>query len=92
MLVVAMGKVKAGTLQERLARRAEWQYPEGLRVVAEYWPQSGEYAVITIAEADSALPILAAIAPWSDIFEFTVAPVVTAEEGLRAAQQMLKAA
>jgi hypothetical protein len=48
--------------------------------------------VITIAEADSALPILAAIAPWSDMFEFTVAPAVTAEEGLRAAQQMLKAA
>ena len=92
MLVIAMGKVKAGTLQERLARRAEWQYPEGMRVVAEYWPQGGEYAVITIAEADSALPVLSAIVPWSDVFDFTVTPVVTAEEGLRAAQQMLKAA
>lgn len=41
MLVIAMGKVKAGTLQERLARRVEWQYPEGMRVVAEYWPRVG---------------------------------------------------
>ena len=36
MLFVALGNVRAGTLQERTARRLEWQYPEGAHVVAEY--------------------------------------------------------
>ena len=46
MLFILMGKPRAGNPQERIARRLQWQYPEGLRVVAEYWPQGGEYAVI----------------------------------------------
>ncbi|MDQ7842804.1 MAG: DUF3303 family protein [Armatimonadota bacterium] len=92
MLVIAFGKAKAGTVQERLARRAQWQYPPGLRVVAEYWPQGGDYNVIVIAEADSAVSLLAATAPWSDLYDFTIAPVITAEEGLRVAPQFMKAA
>jgi len=92
MLVIAFGKVKAGTLQERLARRAQWQYPPGLRLVAEYWPLGGDHSVVIIAEADSAASVLAATAPWSDLFEITVAPVITAEEGLRVAPQLMKAA
>lgn len=48
MLCIAMAKVKAGTPQERIARRAEWRYPEGVRVVAEYWPLGGGYAVVTV--------------------------------------------
>jgi len=90
MLFVAMGKPKAGTPQERIARRAQWQYPEGMRAVAEYWPIGGEYTVITIAEADSIAPIMAVVTAWADVFDFTVTPAVTAEEGLRLAQQMMK--
>ena len=91
MLFVSLGKPKAGTTpQERIARRAKWQFPEGARLVAEYWPIGGEYTVITIAEADSIAPLMAAIVAWADVFDFTVHPAVTAEEGLRLAQQMLK--
>ena len=89
MLFVAWAKLKAGTMEERLSRRAQWQYPEGLRVIAEYWPIGSEYRVICIAEADSIAPIMAAVAPWDDIFDFTITPAVIAEEGLELAKQIM---
>ena len=48
----------------------------------------GEYEVITIAEADSIAPIMAAVGAWSDYFDFTITPAVTSEEGLQLAAQM----
>jgi hypothetical protein len=90
MLFIAMGKPRAGNPKERTARRMSWQYPEGLRAVAEYWPQGGEYAVISICEADSVAPIMATLAVWEDLLEFTVTPAVTAAEGLRLAQRMVQ--
>lgn len=34
--------------------------------------------------------MMAAIAAWSDVFDFTITPAVTAEKGLRVVQQMMK--
>lgn len=89
MLFVALLKVRAGTTKERMARRVQWQYPEGARLVAEYWLQTTDPACISIMEADSIAPIMAATAAWDDVFEITVVPAVTAEEGLRLAKQMM---
>ncbi len=36
MLFAIMGKAKAGTARERIARRVNWHYPEDIRVTAEY--------------------------------------------------------
>jgi hypothetical protein len=36
MRVVFLLKVKGGTARDRIARRSQWQYPEGLNVVGEY--------------------------------------------------------
>jgi hypothetical protein len=36
MLFVALAKVKGGTMEERITRRTQWQYPQGMRVMAEY--------------------------------------------------------
>ena len=88
MLFVAVHKTIAGTPEERIARRAQWQYPEGLKLVAEYWCLANDPQVVTIFEADSVAPILAAAAPWGDVFDITVVPAITAEEGLQLAQQM----
>jgi hypothetical protein len=87
MLFVALGKVRAGTVQERTARRMEWQYPEGARVVAEYWLQVQDPNVITVFEAESIAPIMAATSPWDDVFDFTIVPAVSAEEGLEIARR-----
>jgi len=90
MLFVALSKVKGGTNKERTARRIEWKYPEGMHLVAEYWLQTENPSVITVAEADSIVPIMAAIAAWDDLFEITVFPAITAEEGLEFAKQMMQ--
>ncbi len=90
MLFVIMGTPVTANFREVINRRAQWKYPDGIRLVAEYWPQGGEYNVITIAEADSVAPIMAALVAWQDMFQFTATPAVTAEEGLRLAQQMMK--
>ena len=88
MLYVSLMKVRSGTTKERVARRAEWDYPEGLRLVAEYWLQTTDPACISIVEADNIGPIMAAVAAWDDVFDITVVPAVTAEEGLQLVQQM----
>jgi hypothetical protein len=89
MLFVVVGKPKAAsTGKERIARRMSWQYPAGMRMVAEYWPMSTEVAVIAVAEADNVASIMKAIVDWDDVFDLTVVPAMTAEQGLQMAQQM----
>jgi hypothetical protein len=89
MLFVSLLKMKAGTPQEAIARRAQWQYPQGINVIGEYWPDSADAAVVTIFEAEDNGPIFALVADWGDIFEIDVHPAVTAEQGLQMAQQMM---
>jgi hypothetical protein len=89
MLFIVMGKPKAtSTGKERIARRVGWEYPAGMRMVAEYWPMSTEVAVIAVAEADNFASIMRAIVDWDDVFDLTVVPAMTAEQGLQMAQQM----
>ena len=89
MLFLSLARVKAGTTQERIARRMQWQYPPGMRVLGEYWPVGGEYSVVTIAEGDSIEALFAATGAWDDLFDFTITPACTAEEGLRLFQKMM---
>ncbi len=90
MLFVALFKVTGGTPTENIARRAQWQYPEGIQLVAEYWLQTGDPVVISIFEADSVAPIMAITTEWGDVFDITVVPAITAEEGLELAKQMMQ--
>jgi hypothetical protein len=90
MLFVSLLRTSAGTPQETAARRLKWQYPEGVRVVAEYWLQTSDPAVIAVFEADSVAPIMAINVEWGDIFDITVVPAITAEEGLALLRQMMQ--
>jgi hypothetical protein len=92
MLFVTLCKQRAGTTKERVARRAQWQYPAGMNVVGEYWLQTTDPVVIVIAEADTVAPIMAAMADWDDVFEMTVVPAVSAAQGLELTKQMLAGA
>ena len=53
MLFVALLNSKAGSPKENIARRAKWQYPEGIKPIAEYWLQTDNPIVVSIIEADS---------------------------------------
>ena len=90
MLFVALLKVRGGTPPENIARRAQWQYPEGIKQVAEYWLQTSDPTVITIYEAESIAPIMAISTEWGDVFDITVVPAITAEDGLALAKQMMQ--
>ncbi len=89
MLFVTVGRAKAtSTTKQRVARRVNWKYPAGMRVIGEYWLQSDDPTLITIAEVENVGLIMRAIADWDDVFSFTVLPAVAAEEGLQLAKQM----
>jgi len=66
-----------------LRRRASWQYPDGIKVINENWPLSAEYQVVTVFAADSFAPIMEIVLEWNDVFDISVFPTVSAEEGLR---------
>jgi hypothetical protein len=83
MLFVAQLEVKGGTSEERFARRAEWQYPEGVNLIAEYWLQTDGVSVISIVETDDNDAIDAIVAQWGDVYNIKVSPAVTAEKGLQ---------
>ena len=82
MLFVNIGKSLPGDARPKIARRVNWDYPEGLRVIAEYWLQLPDVTVISIFEADSIAPILAANTEWSDAFSWTTVPAIPAEDGI----------
>ena len=88
MLFVALLKVTGGTVEERIGRRMEWQFPEGIQPVAEYWLQGVDPAVIAVFEAENNAPIMALTTAWADMFDITVVPAVTGEQGLELAKQM----
>ena len=90
MLFIGLLKGTVGTPKERIARRVQWQYPEGIQLVAEYWPQTSDPVVVTIFETENVAPIAAVVTEWSDVFDISVFPAITAEEGLEMARQMME--
>jgi len=89
MLFVALGSVRAGTQRERIARRLEWSYPPGMKVIAEYHLMTPSPVVISIVEADDIAPITAATSAWDDMISWTVVPAATAEQSLEMAKKMM---
>lgn len=74
---------------ESLSRRMEFEIPEGIKMVAEYWLQHTNPHIIVVFESDSYAPIMAMNSRWSDIFDCTVVPAITADEGLELGSQMM---
>jgi hypothetical protein len=76
------------TFATGVPRRMNWSYPEGLKVEAEYWPASSDLAVFVVAQADEMAPLIKVIADWDDLFDITITPCLTGEEGLAMGAQM----
>jgi len=75
--------VPAAERDGALMRRAAWKYPEGVRVIAEYWPTAAAVQVVTIFSADSFDSLMELELEWSDVFDIDIHPAVSADEGLR---------
>jgi hypothetical protein len=75
--------VPAAERDGALMRRAAWEYPKGVRMIAEYWPLSSAVTVVTIFSTDSFEQLLELELEWSDVFDIDIHPAVAADEGLR---------
>ena len=83
MLFVVLLKSRPGAnFREGPTRRLQWQPPEGLNVVGEYWLETGSPRTVAIVEAESIAPFEAIRAQWIDLFDIEVFPAVTAEQGM----------
>lgn len=65
-------------------------YPAGVRLQGEYWPASTAPAVISIFEADGFSPLQELSLVWGDVFDITILPATTPEDGLRSGQEIMQ--
>ncbi len=89
MLFAILMKVKAGTEAERLQRRLQQDYPESVRVVAEYWLHTSDPEVILFVESEGFANLFEVTIPWSDFFDIKVYPAIEAQEGMAQALSMM---
>jgi len=90
VLFVALLKTRPGsTFQEGGARRLQWEYPEGVEVLAEYWLETDSPRVVSILEAESMAPFGAIRMDWGDLFEIDVFPAVAGEQGMEMLRQAM---
>ena len=75
--------VGAADRDAALMRRATWNYPSGIQVVAEYWPMAADIQVVTIFSADDIAAVWELVAEWEDVFDIDVSPAISAEDGLK---------
>ncbi len=67
MLFVIVLKAHPGTLNERATRRMQWEYPEGIKSVAEYWLHTDDPSVIAVVEAEDVGLLTALRMAWDDL-------------------------
>jgi len=82
-LLRARPSVSAAERDAALGRRAAWKYPDGIRQIAEYWPLSSDAQVVSIFEAETFESVMELVFEWNDVWDISVSPAVSAEEGLR---------
>src|SRR3978361_2373450 len=76
-------QVSAEERDRALMRRAAWVYPEGIRPIAEYRPVADQVQVVTIFAAETFAPVMEVECEWNGVFDVSIFPAVSAEEGLR---------
>jgi hypothetical protein len=91
MLFGLVMRGRPGTLNERSVRRMQWQAPEGVTIVAEYWFPTDDPSVIAIVEAENSAAVTPIRLAWDDLFDTEVFPIMTAEEGLELLRQRMPA-
>ena len=88
MLFVALFKVRAGTEEERLARRLQLGNFEGVNTKAEYWLHTPDPESIHIFEAESFAAMMQITGTWNDLYDVKIYPAIEAAEGIEMARQM----
>lgn len=82
-LLTFRNSVPAAERDAGLARRAGWDYPEGMKLIAEYWPMSAGPQVVSIFSTDDPATLLQLELEWNDVFDINIYPALSAEDGLK---------
>ena len=72
-----------------LARRAEWKFPQGMKVHHETWRATAPEVLVTF-ECDSYEPIMSITLDWQDFFQMSFSPCTTPEQGLQIGAKLMK--
>lgn len=72
-----------------LMHRAAWNYPNGVRLIAEYWPVAEDPAVVSIVQTDNYAALMDINLTWGDVFDLTALPAISAEDGLKIGSDVL---
>lgn len=73
-----------------LMRRLEWEYPQGVELIAEYWPQAHDPAVVSIVRTDDVAALMEINLTWGDVFDVRIFPAISAQQGLEVGPEALK--
>lgn len=82
-LLTFRSSVPAAERDGALMRRAAWQYPSGITAIAEYWPVAESPQVVFIFSTDTPGALMELEFEWNDVFDISIYPAVSAEEGLK---------
>ena len=74
--------VTQAKLMEAAARRREFKFPEGVKLLEEYWTPADSPAVIALFEATDPGALMLNSIAWVDVFETQVVPILDWKEGL----------
>jgi hypothetical protein len=95
MLYAFVANYPPGTTEAQrdgaLARRAQWKWPQGTKPVAEFWSFGNAPLVYSVFEANDVAAVWRVAADWNDVFDVSIVPVMTAEEGLRLGPEVFAA-
>ena len=90
---VMLLKWKQGVTREQadgaLIRRAGWQYPSGVTLISEYWLGMEDPTVISIFKADDFAALMEIQMTWGDVFDVTITPAISHEEGLKIGPEVM---
>jgi hypothetical protein len=89
VLFALVMKGRPGTLKESSVHRLQWQPPDGVNIVGEYWFPTDDPSVVAIVEAENTAPMAGIRLAWDDLADITVFPIITAEEGLERIRQIM---
>ena len=93
MKVIALFDMKEGATQakvaEAIARRTEYKFPEGTKLISEYWTPVGSPAVIAVIEATEPAALMMNSLAWLDVFDVHIYPVTEWQEGAQKLGKLL---
>ena len=77
-LLTIRSSISGADRDATLMRRAAWTYPEGLKVIGEYWPMGSGPQVMSIFSADDPARLMELYFEWNDVFDIDIRPAVSA--------------